>query len=61
MPTKVKARAGESAEGLMRRFKKACEKDGLRYAMRRSEVYEKPSDARRRKSSARTRSAAARR
>jgi small subunit ribosomal protein S21 len=46
---KVKARSGESMEGLLRRFKKMCEKEGLQKEVKRTSFYEKPSDAKRRK------------
>ena len=48
MPIRVKARSGESVEGLMRRFKKLCEKEGLTKDVRRKEFYEKPSERARR-------------
>ena len=46
---KVRARSGESLEGLIRRFKKLCEKEGLQKEIKRVSFYEKPSDSRRRK------------
>ncbi len=48
MAIRVKARSGESVEGLMRRFKKLCEKEGLTKDVRRKEFYEKPSERARR-------------
>jgi small subunit ribosomal protein S21 len=48
MSIRVKSRGGESVEGLMRRFKKLCEKEGLTKDIRRKEFYEKPSERRRR-------------
>ena len=36
-------------EGLLRRFKKMCEKEGLQKEVKRTSFYEKPSDASRRK------------
>jgi small subunit ribosomal protein S21 len=45
---KVRARRNEPLEQLLKRFKKACEKEGLIREMRRTAYYEKPSDARRR-------------
>lgn len=48
MAIRVKARSGESHEGLMRRFKKLCEKEGLTKDVRRKEFYEKPSERARR-------------
>ena len=41
---KVKARAGESVQQMMRRFKKLCEKEGLIRDMKRNTYYEKPSE-----------------
>ncbi|NUQ34409.1 MAG: 30S ribosomal protein S21 [Planctomycetaceae bacterium] len=40
---KVKSRGNESAEALLRRFKKICEKDGLIRDMKKHAFYEKPS------------------
>ena len=48
MSIRVKARSGETVEGLMRRFKKLCEKEGLTKDVRRKEFYEKPSERARR-------------
>ncbi|MHC4841834.1 MAG: 30S ribosomal protein S21 [Planctomycetota bacterium] len=45
---KIKARGSESVDQLLRRFKKACEKEGLTRAMKRQSYYEKPSTARNR-------------
>src|SRR5439155_25858142 len=47
---KVKTRGNETAEQLLRRFKKACEKEGLTKDIKRSADYEKPSEKRRRRS-----------
>ncbi len=46
---RVKARMNESLEQLLKRFKKACEKEGLTRDIKRTAYYEKPSDVRRRK------------
>ena len=46
---KVKARYNEGLEQLLKRFKKACEKEGLIRDMKRTAYYEKPSEIRRRK------------
>lgn len=46
---KVKSRGSETAEQMLRRFKKACEKEGLTKDMKRSAYYEKPSEKRRRR------------
>lgn len=48
MAIRVKARSGESTDGLMRRFKKLCEKEGLTKDIKRKEFYEKPSERARR-------------
>jgi len=57
MAIRIKSRGNESAEQLMRRFKKLCEKEGLTKDIRKKEYYEKPSERRnraRRKSAPRT-------
>ena len=46
---KVKSRAGESVQQMIRRFKKLCEKEGLIRDMKRSAYYEKPSEKNRRR------------
>ena len=46
---KVKARINESLDQLLKRFKKACEKEGLIRDMKRTAFFEKPSEIRRRK------------
>jgi len=48
MTIRVKARSGESAEQILRRFKKMCEKEGLTKDIKRQAYYEKPSERRRR-------------
>ncbi|MCC7145385.1 MAG: 30S ribosomal protein S21 [Phycisphaeraceae bacterium] len=48
MTIRVKARNNESAEQIMRRFKKMCEKEGLTKDIKRQAYYEKPSERRRR-------------
>jgi small subunit ribosomal protein S21 len=48
MAIRVKARAGETVEQMMRRFKKLCEKEGLTKDIKRKEYYEKPSERARR-------------
>lgn len=45
---KVKARGNESVEGMLKRFKKMCEKEGLTRDIKRNSYYEKPSERRRR-------------
>lgn len=46
---RVKVRANESVEQMVRRFKKLCEKEGLTRDIKRTSYYEKPSERRRRK------------
>jgi small subunit ribosomal protein S21 len=46
---KVKSRGTESAEQMLRRFKKLCEKEGLTKDIKRVAYYEKPSEKRRRR------------
>lgn len=46
---KVKARGNESAEQMLRRFKKMCEKEGLTKDIKRNAYYEKPSERNRRR------------
>ena len=48
MPIRIKARGGESVDGLMRRFKKLCDREGLQKDVKRKEFYEKPSERARR-------------
>ena len=44
---RVKSRGNETAEQMIRRFKKACEKEGLTKDIKRVAYYEKPSEKRR--------------
>lgn len=46
---KVKSRGNETAEQMLRRFKKMCEKEGLTKDIKRVAYYEKPSEKKRRK------------
>jgi len=46
---KVRSRAGESVQQMMRRFKTLCEKEGLIRDMKRTAYYEKPSERNRRR------------
>lgn len=46
---RVKARMNESLDQLLKRFKKACEKEGLTRDIKRTAYYEKPSEVRRRR------------
>jgi small subunit ribosomal protein S21 len=48
MAIRIKARAGETVEQMLRRFKKLCEKEGLTKDIKRRQYYEKPSERRRR-------------
>ncbi len=48
MTIRIKARPGESAQQLMRRFKKLCEKEGLTKDIKRKAYYEKPSERKQR-------------
>ena len=48
MAIRIKARSGESAEQMMRRFKKLCEKEGLTKDLKRRAYYEKPSERKQR-------------
>lgn len=46
---KVKLRGNETAEQMLRRFKKACEKEGLTKELKSHAYYEKPSEKNRRR------------
>ncbi|MBM4007212.1 MAG: 30S ribosomal protein S21 [Planctomycetes bacterium] len=48
MAIRIKARAGETAEQMLRRFKKLCEKEGLTKELKKRSHYEKPSERKRR-------------
>ena len=48
MAIRIKARGGESAEQMLRRFKKLCEKEGLTKDIKRRAFYEKPSERKQR-------------
>ena len=48
MPIRIKARNGESAEQMLRRFKKLCEKEGLIKDVKKRAFYEKPSEIKQR-------------
>jgi small subunit ribosomal protein S21 len=45
---KIKPRANESVQQLMKRFKRLCEKEGLTREIKRTSYYEKPSERKRR-------------
>jgi len=46
---KIRSRAGESVQQMVKRFKKMCEKEGLIRDMKRNSYYEKPSEKNRRR------------
>ena len=46
---RVKSRGNETAEHMLRRFKRLCEKEGLTKDIKRVAYYEKPSEKRRRR------------
>ena len=48
MAIRIKSRGNESAEQMMRRFKKLCEKEGLTKDVKKNQYYEKPSERNRR-------------
>lgn len=48
MAIRIKARSGESADQMMRRFKKLCEKEGLTKEVKKRAYYEKPSERKQR-------------
>ena len=56
----VRARPGEPTPVLLKRFKKACDNEKLKDAIKRCAYYEKPSDKKRRKKGMQTRRAASR-
>ena len=49
MPIRIKARGGETAEQILRRFKKLCEKEGLTKDMKRRAQFRVPSPDREQK------------
>ena len=49
---RVEARAGESLDKTLRRFKKQCERAGILGEIRKREHYEKPSVRRKKKAAA---------
>ncbi len=50
MAIRLKARTGESAEQMLRRFKKMCDKEGLTKEIKKRMYYEKPSERKQRAS-----------
>ena len=57
---RVTARSNEPTAVLLKRFKKACDNEKLKDAMKRAAYYEKPSDKQRRRKGAHSHRAAAR-
>ena len=55
---KVKPKANETVQQMLKRFKKMCEKEGLNRDIRRTAYYEKPSEKRRRRERRAARNAA---
>jgi small subunit ribosomal protein S21 len=51
MPS-IRVREGEYFDGVLRRFKRACEKAGIFTELRRRSFYEKPTEERKRKRAA---------
>jgi len=54
---KLRVRTGETIQEAVKRFRKLCERSGLRKEMRRKAYYEKPSERRRREELKRLRKA----
>ncbi|MFP4144579.1 MAG: 30S ribosomal protein S21 [Phycisphaeraceae bacterium] len=48
MAIRIKARGNESAEQMLRRFKKLCEKEGLTKDIKKRAFFEKPSERKQR-------------
>lgn len=48
MPIRVKSRGNETAEQMLRRFKKLCEREGITKDVKKRQYYEKPSEIKRR-------------
>lgn len=48
MPIRVKSRGNETAEQMLRRFKKLCEREGITKDAKARQYYEKPSEIKRR-------------
>lgn len=48
MAIRIKSRGNESAEAMLRRFKKLCEKEGLTKDIKKRAFYEKPSERKQR-------------
>ncbi len=52
---KISVREDESLESVLKRFKRICDKEGIKKAFKQYSYYEKPSDRRRRKEKERIR------
>jgi len=52
---KISVREDESLESVLKRFKRICDKEGIKKALKQYSYYEKPSDKRRRKEKERIR------
>ena len=48
MAIRIKARSGVTAEQMLRRFKKLCEKEGLTKDIKKRAYFEKPSERKQR-------------
>ena len=52
---KISVREDESLESVLKRFKRICDKEGIKKALKQYSYYEKPSDKKRRKEKERIR------
>lgn len=55
MAIKITVREDDSLEVVLKRFKRICDKEGIKKALKQYTYYEKPSDRRRRKQKERLR------
>ena len=55
MAIKITVREDEALEGVLKRFKRICDKEGIKKSLKQYSYYEKPSDRRRRKEKERIR------
>lgn len=55
MAIKITVRDDEALEGVLKRFKRICDKEGIKKSLKQYSYYEKPSDKRRRKQKERIR------
>ena len=53
---KITIREDDSIEGVLKRFKRICDKEGIKKSLKQYSYYEKPSDRRRREAKERLRS-----